>query len=109
MTATTAAAAQPVEASMMGAPETSSLLAVAEMAPEVAARASPTPSAQLSASTPWQESAPKASPGAAAANTMDAVKQRVAQILSSLPKPDQAKGPETTAPKTGASFPPAGN
>jgi conjugal transfer pilus assembly protein TraV len=104
-----ATALQPVAVSTLGTREPTSLLGLAEMAPEAGALALPARGAQSNAGTPWQEGALKVSPVPAAANPVDAVKQRVAQILSSLPKPDQAKGPETTAPKTGASFPPAGN
>jgi conjugal transfer pilus assembly protein TraV len=109
MPAMTPAQLQPAEASTISAPERSSLLAVAEMAPEADAPANPPAVAQVSAGAPWQEGAPKAAPVPAAANPMDTIKQQVAQILSSLPKPDQAKSLDAPAPKTGASFPPAGN
>jgi conjugal transfer pilus assembly protein TraV len=102
-------ALQPVAVSTFDVRSTTSLLGLAEMAPEVAALALPARGAQSSAGTPWQEGALKVSPVPAAANPMDVIKEQVAQILSSLPKPETFQKPDAPAAKTVASFPPAGN
>lgn len=97
----------------LGAVDSGSLLAIAEMAPEIGAFPAPPPAAEV----PTKKS-DGASPGSAAmggpgtANPLDTIKDQVKQILSttghpvSAPLPPKAgNGPAVPA----ASFPPVGN
>lgn len=123
----------PLEAASLGAGRDTSLLAVAELAPDQSLLASPTPTPQSTSEsidkTPVPAPrpiglAPAASPHLPAAPSsgvrpLDAIRKQVAEILTAAPKPAAAiptsTGPKpvpTTAapsPKSGASFPPAGN
>ncbi len=111
----------PIEASQLGAAGNANLLAVAEMAPDMALLA-PETSATAQSNPAIVEVPAKQAPSnfAAAAQAghgapaaaLDTIKEQVKQILSAAPKTPASKPAlkSDNAPvKTGASFPPPGN
>lgn len=111
----------PIEARQLGAAENANLLAVAEMAPDMALLA-PETSATAQSNPAIVEVPAKQAPSnsAAAAQAghgapaaaLDAIKEQVKQILSAMPKPPASKPalkPDTAPAKSSASFPPPGN
>ena len=123
----------PLEAASLGAGRDTSLLAVAELAPDQSLVASPTPAPQGAGesadNTPVPAPrliglAPTGNPHlptvpSSGAGPLDAIRKQVAGILTAAPKPatttptstGSKPAPTTPArlPKSGASFPPAGN
>jgi conjugal transfer pilus assembly protein TraV len=132
----TAADVVPLDAGHLGAARGSSLLAIAELAPDMSLLAQPAPEVPVGnvgvtkqgavtlTATPQSVSSSPATPG-----SPDTIKQQVARILASAPKPAPTstgsesprlaspmpalpapvKSPDTPPLKSGGSFPPAGN
>jgi conjugal transfer pilus assembly protein TraV len=110
----------PIEASQLGAAGNANLLAVAEMAPDMAllapetsatARGNPAIVEVPAKHAPSNPAAVQAGLGAPTA-PLDTIKEQVKQILSAAPKPPALKPAlktDAAQVKTGASFPPSGN
>ncbi len=114
------AKATPLDADQLDAEENSSLLAIAELAPDAGLiGSSPSPTAPVAAHASG-EAAPVSlhvpgnpgSLGSASPNPLDAIKDQVRQILATTKKSQAylpAPKPDPTPAQPGASFPPKGS